>query len=70
MTLDLIDWYWGEGEEFELNDHLDNAPLTAQCKQLAVAYGARPGTYGEIHAGSDEEEAYAVAKDSLTDQVI
>ena len=35
-----LDFYWG-GEEFELNDHLDNAELTAQAKALSAADGDR-----------------------------
>lgn len=69
-TLDLIDWYWGEGESFELPDHLDNKRLTLQCLDLAVAYGARPGSYGCIHAGHEDEEAYSMAYDCSTDEQI
>ena len=69
-TLDVIDFYWGIDEEFELNDHLDNVNLTAQCKQVALAHDARPGTYGAIYAGHEEEEAYAHVFDSDTDEAV
>ena len=43
-----LDFYWGVGEEFELNDHLDNAELTAQAKAHCVADGVTEGTSGYI----------------------
>ena len=69
-TLDVIDWYWGQGEDFELPDHLDNVQLTAQCRAFALCYDARPGTYGAIYQGSPEEDSYATVYDSETDEQI
>ena len=69
-TLDVIDWYWGIGEDFELNDHLDNVQLTAQCRAFCLNYDARPGTYGAIYQGCEEEDAYATVYDSETDEQI
>ena len=70
MKLDVIDWYWGEGEDFELPDHLYNVQLTAQCRAFALEFGAQPGTYGAIYEGSQDEDSYATAYWSATDEPV
>ena len=70
MMLDVIDWYWGNGEDFELPAHLDNVQLTAQCRAFALEFGAQPGTYGAIYCGSQDEDSYATAYCSETDQPV
>ena len=45
---EYLDFYWGKGEEFELNDHLDNAELTALAKAYCVEMNVVEGESGYI----------------------
>ena len=46
---EYLDFYWGQEEEFELNDYLDDSFLTLLAKTYAVTYeGVTEGTSGYI----------------------
>ena len=61
-TTEPLDFYWGVGEEFELNDHLTNVELTAQAKAWAVENGATEGTSGYIR-----EDGYVFVEEADQD---
>ena len=47
---EYLDFYWGVGEEFELNDHLDDAELTALALSYCMERGVVEGESGYITA--------------------
>lgn len=58
-TYEYLDFYWGKGEEFELNDHLDNSELTAQAKAYCVEDGVTEGMSGYIR-----EDGYVFSEEA------
>jgi len=51
--VEYLDFYWGYGEEFELNDYLDDVELTEVAKQFMVRHGYGEGISGYLRWYND-----------------
>ncbi len=58
LNFEYLDFYWGLGQEFELNDHLEDTLLTAMVK----AYVVNNYTVTEGQSGYIRRDGYIFAE--------